>query len=60
MFAFMAEINTPMGESSKFIKSWTFKIQILKHGVCLHSVNNFNFNWPIVSRQTVYEQANLL
>ena len=32
-----------MGESSKFQKSWTFKIQILKLAVCLQIVNNFKF-----------------
>ena len=36
-----------MGESSKFQKSWTFKIQILKLAVCLQSVNNFIFKWSI-------------
>ena len=34
-----------MGESSKFQKSWTFEIQILKLAVCPQSVNNFKFKW---------------
>ena len=39
-----------MGESSKFPKSWTFEIQILKLNILI-----FKFKWPIVFRQTVYK-----
>ena len=31
-----------MGESSKFLKSWTFEIQILKLVVCLQILKNLN------------------
>ena len=39
-----------MGESSKFQKSRTFEIQILKLAVCLQSVNSFKFKWSITQR----------
>ena len=41
-----------MGESSKFQKSWTFEIQILKIAVYLQSVNNFKFKWSIAQSWT--------
>ena len=41
-----------MGESSKFQKSWTFEIQILKLAVCLQSVNNIKFKGSIAQRWT--------
>ena len=44
--------NIFMGESSKFQKSWTFKIQILKLVVCLQNVNNFKLKWSIAKRWT--------
>ena len=34
----------PMGESSKFFKSWTFEIQNSKPAVCLQKNNNFKLN----------------
>ena len=33
-----------MGESSKFPKSWTFEIQVLKLVVCLQIINIFKLN----------------
>ena len=41
-----------MAESSKFQKSWTFEIPILKLAVCLQSVNKFKFKWLIAQRWT--------
>ena len=41
-----------MSESSKFKKSWTFEIQILKLAVCLQSVRNFKFKWSFAQRWT--------
>ena len=49
-----------MGESSKFQKSWTFEIQILKLAVCLQSVYNFKFKWSIVQRGTEKKSEKLL
>ena len=39
-----------MGESSKFPKSWTLEIQILKLAGCLQKWKKFKFKWLIVFR----------
>ena len=41
-----------MGESSKFTKSWTSEIQILKLAICLQILTIFKFKWSIVFRLT--------
>ena len=41
-----------MGASSKFQKSLTLEIPILKLAICLLIIHNFKFKWPIVFRQT--------
>ena len=45
-----------MGESSKFPKSWTFEIEILKHSGCPLNIHNFKFKLPIIFRQTVFNK----
>ena len=47
-------------ESSKFQKSWTFKIQILKLAVCLQSFKNFKFKWSIAQIWTENKSEKLL
>ena len=41
-----------MDESSKCQKSWTFEMQILKHVICLQSINYFKFKKSIDPRWT--------
>ena len=41
-----------MGESSKLPKSLTFETQILKLAVYQLNINNYQFKWSIVFRQT--------
>ena len=38
-----------MGESSKFLKSWTFETPILKLAVCPLNIHNFKFEWFVCS-----------
>ena len=49
-----------MSGSSKFQKSWTFEIQILKLAVCLQSANKLKFKWSIVQRGTENKSEKLL
>ena len=41
-----------MGESSKFQKSWTLENQLSKLALCLTNINNFQFKWSIVTRES--------
>ena len=49
-----------MGESSKFQKSWTFEIQILKLALWLQIVNNFKFKWSTAQNWTENKLEKLL
>ena len=44
--------NFYIGECSKFPKSWTFEISILKLAVCPLNIRNFKIKWSVVLRQT--------
>ena len=49
-----------MGESSKFLKSWTFKTAILKLPVCPLNIHNFKFKWSNVLRPIKTKSEKLL
>ena len=47
-----SQIDTFMGESSKFPKSLIFETPNFKLAVCTLNIHNFKFKWSIVLRQT--------
>ena len=49
-----------MGESSKFPKSWTLEISILKLTVCPLNIHNFKIKRSIVVRQTENKSEKLI
>ena len=47
-----SQVDTFMGESSKFPKSLIFGSPIFKLAVCPLNIHNFKFKWSIDFRQT--------